>query len=112
MLTTGGVDCWGYGLGGEFGNGTFYPSGNKGSATPIQVEGVGGDGTLEGVSAVAGDGFSPTVGSLGNNYCALLTTSAVACWGEGSGGQLGNGVVYPSGNDGSATPVQVVAVDG
>jgi len=38
LLATGGVDCWGKGALGELGNGTFYNTGAKASATPVVVE--------------------------------------------------------------------------
>ena len=39
VLTSGRVDCWGYGYYGDLGNGTFYTTGNEGSATPVAVWG-------------------------------------------------------------------------
>ena len=107
LLTTGGVDCWGNGFYGQLGDGTFYTSGNEGSATPVAVEGVGGTGTLTGVASLVSGG-SPS----GARYCALLTTGGVDCWGNGSYGQLGDGTFYTSGNLGSATPVAVEGVGG
>jgi alpha-tubulin suppressor-like RCC1 family protein len=85
LLTSGGVDCWGYGEYGQLGNGTFYKSSPKGSATPVEVEGVGGTGTLTGVASL--------VGGL-KSYCAVLTSSGVDCWGYGYFGELGNGTFY------------------
>jgi alpha-tubulin suppressor-like RCC1 family protein len=99
LLTSGGVDCWGNGEDGELGNGTFYNTSSPfGSATPVAVEGVGGTGTLAGVTSLVS-------GSV--NYCALLTSGGVDCWGYGFDGDLGNGTFYRTGNDGSATPVEV-----
>ena len=49
LLTSGRVDCWGYGNDGELGNGHFYPSGNYGSAKPVAVVSTSGSGTLSGV---------------------------------------------------------------
>jgi len=105
LLDSGAVDCWGWGVDGELGNGTFYTAtNNRGSATPVQVEGVGGTGTLNGVAALASDG---------SGFCAILGSGGVDCWGFGIGGELGNGTFYPrTGNDGSATPVQVEGVGG
>ena len=97
-LISGGVDCWGYGDNGDLGNGTFYTTGNDGSATPVEVEGVGGTGTLTGVTSVV---------SGGNNYCARLTLGGVDCWGAGQAGALGNGAFADS-----ATPVEVESVGG
>jgi alpha-tubulin suppressor-like RCC1 family protein len=109
VLTSGGVDCWGYGLYGQLGNGMFYTPGNDGcqtcgSAEPVAVEGIGGTGTLGGVVKLSSDGLG---------YCALLASGAVDCWGAGTQGQLGNATFYtPSNNDGSAVPVAVDAVGG
>jgi alpha-tubulin suppressor-like RCC1 family protein len=103
LLTSGGVDCWGYGFDGELGDGNYYTTGNDGSATPVQVVGLGGTGTLTGVASLA---------SNGEGFCALLTSSGVDCWGYGPYGQLGNGNFYTTGNDGSATPVQVLGLAG
>ncbi len=37
ILTSGRVDCWGSGYDGQLGNGTFYTTGNHGSALPVVV---------------------------------------------------------------------------
>ncbi len=108
LLTSGGVDCWGYGEDGELGNGTYYSSSPDGSASPVAVEGVGGTGTLTGVTSLVDDaasGSGPDGG--GSGYCALLTSGGVDCWGAGPVGELGNG----ASND-SATPVTVEGVGG
>ena len=51
LLTSGGVDCWGYGNHGQLGNGKFYTStsGIYGSAKPVAVVSTSGSGTLSGV---------------------------------------------------------------
>jgi alpha-tubulin suppressor-like RCC1 family protein len=103
LLTSGGVDCWGFGYYGELGDGQFYTTGNDGSAVPVQVVGVGGTGTLTSVAKLT---------SGGNDYCAVLTSGGVDCWGYGYDGELGNGQFYTTGNIGSAVPVQVVGVGG
>jgi alpha-tubulin suppressor-like RCC1 family protein len=97
LLTSGGVDCWGEGIDGELGNGAFYTTSPFGIATPIAVEGVGGTGALTGVTSLVS-------GSVSN--CALVT-SGIDCWGGGADGELGNGIMYTTGNGGSATPVEV-----
>ena len=99
LLLTGGVDCWGNGTFGILGNGQF-----SNSATPVQVVGLGGGAVLHRATSLTGDG---------NGFCVLLksTQTAVACWGEGGDGALGNGQYYSS-PDGSAAPVQVEAVGG
>ncbi len=104
LLTSGGVDCWGWGVFGGLGDGIFYTgAGPKGSAVPVAVEGVGGTGTLGGVTNLASDGGS---------VCAVLNSGGVDCWGEGIYGELGNGVFYSTGYQGSAVPVQVEGVGG
>jgi hypothetical protein len=54
-----------------------------GSTIPVKVKGVGGSGSLTGVVAVRG--------SLGDgNFCAIVTSGGVDCWGYGQNGELGN----------------------
>jgi alpha-tubulin suppressor-like RCC1 family protein len=101
QLTSGEVDCWGYGYQGELGNGEFYTEGSLGSSLPVAVEGVAGVGLLTGVKSVSADS---------DGYCALLTAGKVDCWGSGPYGQLGNGRFYTSGDQGSAVPVNVKGV--
>ena len=106
LLSSGGVDCWGYGADGELGNGIFYSNSLTGSPTPVQVEGVGGTGTLSGVASLVGGDNNPGVSSS-SSFCALLTSGGVDCWGYGSYGELGNGA-----SSSSATPLQVEGVGG
>jgi alpha-tubulin suppressor-like RCC1 family protein len=103
VLNSGGVDCWGRGNNGQLGNGTVYTTGNTGSAVPVAVEGVGGTGTLTGVAKVIGANAT---------FCAVLASSGVDCWGWGNYGQLGDGIFYTTGNQGSAVPVAVEGVGG
>ena len=98
------MDCWGYGRDGDLGNGTFYKSGNDGSAIPVAVKGLGGVGSLAGVAALTG--------GSGSGYCAHLTSGKVDCWGYGYNGQLGNGTFYTAGVTGSAVPVAVKGLGG
>ena len=72
LLTTGGVDCWGSNSNGELGNGV----GERESTTPVGVR------HLTNAASIASDV---------QTICALRTTGAVACWGVGSSGELGNG---------------------
>ncbi len=75
VLSTGGVDCWGYDFFGQLGNGAF--GGHNGAPavydSPQTVTGV-----THAVS-VTSDG--------GDGYCAVLSTGGVNCWGD----VLGNG---------------------
>ena len=79
LLSTGGVDCWGKNETGELGNATINgPDGADGYDTPQPVAGVN-------------DAISVTNG--GDNYCALLSTGEVDCWGDNGGGEVGNGTI-------------------
>jgi hypothetical protein len=78
VLTSGGADCWGDGHDGQLGNGLY-----GGSAIPVKVKGVGGSGSLTRVVAVR---WSPGDG----NFCAIVTSGGVDCWGYGQSGELGN----------------------
>jgi alpha-tubulin suppressor-like RCC1 family protein len=80
VLVSGAVDCWGNDVDGQLGDGTINGEG----ATPVEVEGVGGVGTLTGVQNMV-------AGSSGESYCALLGSGDVDCWGSGSEGSLGDG---------------------
>ena len=68
LLTSGGVDCWGYGRHGELGNGQFYTSGNYGSAIPVAVVSTSGSGTLSGVASLTRS--SPTVATTSDSQSA------------------------------------------
>ena len=105
LLTSGKVDCWGSGSNGELGNGTFA---NVGSAVPVAVKGVGATGTLGGVASLTADAGN----SDSADFCARLTSGNADCWGYGIVGELGDGVFYTSGNDGSAVPVAVTGLGG
>ena len=80
LLATGGVACWGSNASGELGDATHSgPSTCNGypcSATPVAAHGV----------------TAATAVTAGHDHtCALLAGGAVACWGEGAYGQLGDG---------------------
>ncbi len=70
---SGKVSCWGENLDGQLGNGDA--SGGR-SATPVDAVGI-----TDAKGIACGASFS----------CALRTGGGVACWGNGLGGQLGNG---------------------
>ena len=97
-LTSGGVDCWGYGGDGQLGNGTDDAS----SLVPVAVVGVGGTGTLGGLTGLV----SNQEGEFGS-YCAVLTSGGVDCWGANSDSALGS---ITGGS--SDVPVPVVGVSG
>jgi alpha-tubulin suppressor-like RCC1 family protein len=84
ILTSGSVDCWGGNDGGDLGIGTTggpdecvnqdgskYPC----STRPVPI----------GISATS------LVGSWTGNFCAILTSGGVDCWGLNEWGQVGNG---------------------
>jgi alpha-tubulin suppressor-like RCC1 family protein len=79
LLSSGGVDCWGDDSNGELGNGSQT---GVGVPDPVQVLGVGESGVLSDAITL--------VGGL-EDYCALLTTGNVVCWGYGFEGQRGDG---------------------
>jgi alpha-tubulin suppressor-like RCC1 family protein len=99
LLTTSGVDCWGYGPNGQLGNGT-----ESGSPYPVPVEGLGGTGSLTGVTVLTGGNDS------GSSICARLSSGRADCWGDDTWGELGNGTTGIF-ND-SAVPVAVEGVGG
>lgn len=71
ILTTGAVECWGLNVFGQLGNNTITDS-------PVPVDVIGLPAGAIAVSA----GLSHT--------CALLSTGAVACWGDNHDGELGD----------------------
>jgi hypothetical protein len=97
LLTTSGVDCWGYGPNGQIGNGV-----KSDNLFPAAVEGIGGTGTLTGVTSLTGQ-------DNGTSICARLTSGKVVCWGEDTWGELGNGQPPSLFND-SPFPVSVEGV--
>jgi alpha-tubulin suppressor-like RCC1 family protein len=72
VRTSGKVSCWGDNQDGQLGNGQT----NSRSPTPIDVSGI-----TDARGIACGASFS----------CALRSSGSVACWGNGLGGQLGNG---------------------
>ena len=94
-LTTGGVDCWGSNIDGDLGLGNTTTTNSE---TPVAVVGVGGTGTLSGVTSVS-VGFYST--------CATLSSGGVDCWGFNASGQLGNNSATQE-----PAPVEVVGVNG
>ncbi|MGA3058495.1 MAG: hypothetical protein ABSE70_10755 [Candidatus Limnocylindrales bacterium] len=91
------VVCWGRNASGQLGTGTADGN-DQPHANPAAVVGVGGVGTLTGVSSI-------TTGA--NHACALLSGGGVDCWGLNDHGQLGNNTTTNS-----ASPVQVVGAGG
>jgi len=83
LRPSGQVVCWGRGSSGQLGDGSFV----TGAPTPVTVSGLS-----DAVKIAAGE----------YHTCALRATGAVACWGNGGSGQLGNGLNTPQ-----PTPVAV-----
>jgi alpha-tubulin suppressor-like RCC1 family protein len=81
LIKGGAVECWGWNIEGQLGNG------GTDSATPV---------------AVAGIHTATAISAGGNDTCALLRRGSVLCWGANLDGQLGNG-----GTSDSFTPVEV-----
>lgn len=101
------VECWGWNGYGQLGDGTSSGpqmcSDAACSTTPVMVS------DLMGVTAISA-GWS--------NTCALLTGGTVACWGDNSVGELGNGTTSgpqtcnPPGYPGGACSPAPVVVPG
>ncbi len=85
--------CWGDNAKGQLGDNTTTDR-----PAPVQVKGVGGTGTLNGIQTVAlGDQTS----------CALGATGSLWCWGLNDKGQLGDNTTTNR-----STPVAVVGTAG
>ena len=100
VLTSGGVDCWGWGGNGQLGNGQ-----SSQSSVPVSVVSTSGTEALSGVASLTGYYYSYY--AYDSSYCAVLTSGGVDCWGWGGFGQLGNG----QGSD-SNVPVAAVSTSG
>ena len=95
LMTAGGVQCWGFNLYGQLGDGS-----TTNRTVPVPVSGL--------ASAVR----AISVG--GNNTCVLTTSGVVKCWGSNDVGQLGNGTTsdsaLPVPVNGLASGVSAIAV--
>jgi alpha-tubulin suppressor-like RCC1 family protein len=76
-LADGTARCWGYNGHGQLGDGTVTQR-----TTPVAVDGVGGNGTLSGVTQVSAGVYQS---------CAVLSSGGAVCWGGNSHGELGDG---------------------
>jgi len=89
VLTTGAVRCWGDGGSGRLG---YNNTTNVGD--PV------GPSITEAGDVPLGLGAKATAITAGDRFtCALLTTGAVRCWGEGLQGELGHNSVSSIGDD-------------
>jgi len=87
-LTDGSVYCWGYGGDGQLGQGSF-----SNTDTPV-------------LAALAPD-LALHLACGNDHTCAVLTTGAMACWGDNEDGGLGNGTFSDSN-----VPVDVIGLPG
>jgi alpha-tubulin suppressor-like RCC1 family protein len=94
VLSDGTVACWGDDSFGQLGAG---PSLDAGPGTPVSAQGISGA-----TAVCVGDAFSCAI--VGND-----SASTVWCWGDNSGGQLGNGDSHVGQSD---VPVQVKCPSG
>jgi len=94
LLASGAVRCWGYGADGALGYGNSTSLGDS----PVTTPNMNGDVPLGGIAVQLAAG--------GTHTCALLTTGAVRCWGQGGAGQLGYGNMDTLGNTPGTTPEQ------
>ena len=135
------VWCWGMGLDGQLGDGSFHP-GFEGAGVVREVTQVLGMDDAVQISAggrqtcavresgrVAcwgSTGVGPSTAnatdicgsegavqvSVGDTHvCALLDSGKVRCWGYGGSGNLGDGLAYDVSPSGSASPVSVVGLN-
>ena len=85
ILTTKAVDCWGDNEAGTLGAGT--------TTGPDICGGYSGDLQLPCSTKPVPTGISATSLIAGaQNYCAILTSGGIDCWGDNSDGELGAGV--------------------
>ena len=80
VMESGAVKCWGANAQGQLGNNSTVNS-----STPVAVSGLDG-------SAPAKSATSVAVSEAGS-ACATLVNGGVACWGDNSSGQLGDGTL-------------------
>jgi hypothetical protein len=110
VLGSGGVDCWGADGSGELGDGppvgSPCPHGDYCAYIPVAVVDTTGVGQLSGVKSVV-------AGQL--DYCAVLDSGGLDCWGSNLLGALGAGTAPDNScqsGDCSSIPVPVLGVGG
>ncbi len=92
-LSSGAGWCWARNNSGQVGDGSTFTR-----LSPVTVVGVGGGGSLSGVTAVA---------AAKELSCAATASGSAYCWGKNDRGQLGTGTTSDS-----TTPVEVVGSGG
>ena len=86
ILTSGMVDCWGDNTTGEVGDGT--------ASGPDLCGGYSGANRLPCSTRPASTGiFATSIAGGAQNYCAVLTSGMVDCWGDNARGELGDGSI-------------------
>gem|GEM_PF-2536539 len=83
ILTSGMVDCWGDNSFGELGIGT--------TNGPDTCSGYSGNGLPCSTTPVSTGIHATSLAGGAANYCAVLTSGAVDCWGDNSRGEVGDG---------------------
>ncbi len=86
LLSSGHIDCWGYGYWGQLGDGSTEDF----EDTPVEVQGINN---------------ATEVAAGGDHTCGRLSTGHIDCWGYNESGQLGNGTTTNS-----DTPVEVKGI--
>jgi len=86
IVTPDKIRCWGYGLDGALGDGTYV---NRGD----QANEMGGN---LGMVPVSG---TPLAIGVGGNFACATTTTGLYCWGSNAWGQLGIGSTANQGDD-------------
>ena len=83
ILTSGLVDCWGDNSFGELGDGL--------SSGPLTCTGYSDYGVSCSTTPVSTGIHATSLAGGAANYCAVLTSGTIDCWGDDSAGELGNG---------------------
>jgi alpha-tubulin suppressor-like RCC1 family protein len=97
LLQSGAVRCWGDGANGKLGYGG--------------VVGIGGDGPFV-LTDIDLGGPALQIAAGAFHTCALMTTGAVRCWGQGANGKLGYGNTRDVGDDEHPRAAGDVAIGG
>lgn len=89
IKTSGRLYCWGFGGGGERGDGTFTNS----QTTPVEVSGAYTDWIAVSAGGSSDDyPTSSTAAETWGSVCGLRSNGRLYCWGDGDIGSLGDGV--------------------
>ena len=92
VLKNADINCWGYGVNGQLGNGIIYNENNPGRSVPVQV---------------ARTDRARAVSTGVRHTCAVYEDTTVSCWGLGNFNALGTEAPR-----GSNLPVAIVDTDG